>query len=66
MGEHMLKMNEYLKIKQASEFLGLGISKMLKMDRDGILVAHRMPGSKFRLYTKEQLEKFLNSVQANS
>jgi len=58
----MLKMNEYLKIKQASLFLGLSVSKMIKMDRDGDLVAYRMPGCKFRLYTKEQLENFLKSI----
>lgn len=56
-------MNEYLKIKQASKFLGVGISTMIKMDRDGDLVAYKMPGSKYRLYTKLQLENFLRSVQ---
>ncbi len=60
----MLKMNQYLKIKQASEFLGVSISKMIKMDHDGILVAHRMPGSQYRLYTREQLEIFLRGIQA--
>lgn len=59
----MLKMNEYLKIKQASKFLGLCVSTLIKMDRDGILVAYRMPGSKYRLYTQEQLQNFLNSIK---
>lgn len=61
----MLKMNQYLKIKQASEFLGLSIQKLVRMDRGGDLIAYRMPGSKYRLYTQEQLEGFLKSIQEN-
>jgi excisionase family DNA binding protein len=63
MGEIMLKMNEYLKAKQACEFLGVSRSTLKNMDRDGILVAHRAPSSKYRLYTQDQLEKFLKRVQ---
>lgn len=59
----MLKMNEYLKAKQACEFLGVSRSTLKNMDRDGTLVAHRAPSSRYRLYTMEQLETFLNSVQ---
>lgn len=48
----------YLKIKEASEFLGVSPKTLRNWDKNGKLIADRHPSNKYRLYKVSELEKF--------
>jgi excisionase family DNA binding protein len=53
------KINEYLTIGEAAEFLGVSRDTLRRWDRSGNLKARRHPVSRYRLYVKQDLEQFL-------
>lgn len=58
----LLKLNEYLKRKEAAEFLGVSYSTMRNWEAKKILIAYRHPFYNSRLYKKEDLIILLKSV----
>ncbi len=48
----------YLKIKEASEFLGVSPRTLRNWDKNGKFRAIRHPSNKYRLYKISELEKF--------
>ena len=58
----MAKLNEYLKIREAAEYLGVSKDTLRRWDRAGKLKARRHPVSNFRLYLRADLDRFLASV----
>jgi MerR family transcriptional regulator, copper efflux regulator len=59
----MERITEYLKIKEAAEFLGISPSTLRNWEKHGKLSTHRNPANSYRLYRKEDLERFLNSIR---
>lgn len=59
----MKKIADYLTIKQAAEFIGVTPNTLRNWERDKKITVYRNPQNKYRLYKKEDLEKFLNNIQ---
>jgi MerR family copper efflux transcriptional regulator len=57
------KLDEYLTVGEAAEFLGVSPATLRNWDRAGKLVPYRHPLNKYRLYKKSDLEKLLNDVK---
>ena len=58
----MTNFNEYIKVKEASEILGISVMTLHRWDAQGKLKARRHPINHYRLYTKKQLEKLLKKL----
>lgn len=59
----MDKITEYLTIKEAGEFLGISPSTLRNWEKQGKLSTHRNPVNNYRLYRKEDLEGFLQTIR---
>lgn len=59
----MKKVNEYLNIKQASEFLGVTPNTLRNWEKANKVKVNRNPLNKYRLYCEEDLEQLLKSMQ---
>jgi len=57
-----MKLNNYLRISEAAEFLGVCKATLRHWDNIGKLKANKTPTGR-RLYTKEQLESVLHGVR---
>jgi len=55
----------YLRIKEAAEFLGVSELTLRNWDKAGKLTAHRHPLNNYRLYRRSDLEKFLEKIEKN-
>lgn len=55
----------YLRIKEAAEFLGISQLTLRNWDKKGKLTAHRHPANNYRLYRLADLEKFLEKINKN-
>jgi MerR family copper efflux transcriptional regulator len=55
----------YLKIKEAAEFLGVSELTLRNWDKKGKIFAHRHPVNNYRLYRRADLEKFLEKIEKN-
>ncbi len=55
----MAKINEFMTVGEASEYLGVSATSLRRWDRAGKLKARRHPVSRYRLYLKADLDKFL-------
>ena len=51
-----------IKPKEAAEFLNCHYDTLRRMERNGVLVAHRSPTNR-RFYTLDQLQKFVNKEE---
>lgn len=60
-----MKINEFINIKQAAEILGVDANTLRNWDKNGKLKAIRHPLNRYRLYKKEQLDGFLETIQTN-
>ena len=58
----MAKISEYLKIREAAEYLGVSKDTLRRWDAAGKLKARRHPVSNFRLYLHADLDRFLAQV----
>ena len=56
---------KYLRIKEASEILGVSQLTLRNWDKKKKLVAHRHPANNYRLYKIADLEKFLKKIDKN-
>ncbi len=61
----MKKIQDYLQIKEAAEFLGVTAATLRNWEKQGKLGSHRHPLNRYRLYKREDLEAFLQSVFAS-
>ena len=59
-----MKISDYLKIKDASLYLGVTKNTLRNWEREGKLKTYRNPLNKFRLYKKIDLEELLKKVYA--
>lgn len=59
----MKKINEYMSIKQASEFLGVTANTLRNWEIQKKVIAYRNPQNSYRLYHKEDLEQLLKNIQ---
>ena len=62
----MDKITEYLRIKEAAEFLGVSPSTLRNWEKQGKLSTHRNPVNSYRLYRKGDLERLLTHVTQNT
>ncbi len=62
----MQKIDDYLKIKDAAELLGVSASTLRNWEKLGKLKAHRNPNNMYRLYKKSDLEKLLKSIETST
>jgi len=58
----MTKLNHYLTIKEAAEFLGISPMTLRRWDNHKKLEAHRHPINNYRLYQRKQLEIILKEI----
>ena len=61
----MKKIQDYLQIKEAAEFLGVTAATLRNWEKQGKLESHRHPLNRYRLYKREDLEVFLQSIFAS-
>lgn len=57
-----MKINEFLNIKEAAEFLGTSANTLRAWEKKGKIKVYRNPQNGWRLYKKEDLEQLLNSI----
>ena len=50
--------DEYLRVAEAAQYVGLSAQTLRRWDRDGTLTAVRRPGSDYRYYRRADLEPF--------
>lgn len=55
----MEKLDEYLRIKEAAEYLGVSPNTLRNWGRDGRVIEHRHPVNNYRLYKKDDLTRLL-------
>ena len=58
------KLSDYLTIKQASELLGVHKDTLRRWEAKGKLKSIRNPINRYRLYSREDLEKLLEFIEA--
>lgn len=58
----MEKIDNYLKIRDAADLLGVSPSTLRNWERQGKLKAHRNPLNRYRLYRKKDLEALLKEI----
>lgn len=59
----MEKLDGYLRIKEAAEFLGVAPNTLRNWGRDGKISEHRHPMNNYRLYKKTELTKLLRLTE---
>lgn len=59
----MKNLSNYLSVSQAAEFIGVTPLTLRNWDKAGKLKAVRNPINGYRMYDKEELEKFLSNFQ---
>ena len=58
----MKKIQDYLQIKSAAEFVGVSPGTLRNWEREGKLTTHRHPINRYRLYKKEDLQILLKQT----
>ena len=56
------KLSEYVKVAEAAEILGVSLGTVRTWAADGKIPMHRNPANGYRLFKREDLEKFLAKV----
>lgn len=62
----MLKLNGYMRIKEAAEYVGVSPNTLRNWERDGQIEVHRHAVNNYRLFKKEDLERVLRDVAASA
>ena len=55
----MERLADYLRIKEAAEYLGVSPNTLRNWGRDGKITEHRHPMNNYRLYKKSDLTRLL-------
>lgn len=58
----MNKVNEYVKVAEAAEILGVAQNTVRAWAEKGVLPAKRNPANGYRLFRRTDLEKFLKQL----
>ena len=58
----MPKLSDYMRIREAAEYLGVSQDTLRRWDRAGKLTARRHPVSRYRLYLRKELDVLLGRV----
>ena len=58
----MPKLSEYVKVAEAAEILGVSQGTVRTWAADGKIPMHRNPANGYRLFKRDDLEKFLNNI----
>ena len=58
----MSKFNGYIKVKEASEMLGVSVMTLHRWDAKGKLKPLRHPINNYRLYKRNELERLLKQM----
>jgi excisionase family DNA binding protein len=59
----MEKLENYLRIKEAAEYLGVAPNTLRNWGRDGKIIEHRHPVNNYRLYKKSELTRLLRLTE---
>ena len=59
----MTKLDSYLTIKEAAEYLGVSANTLRNWGRDNKLPMHRNPINRYRLFKIADLDKFLANIE---
>ena len=59
----MEKLDAYLTIKEAAEFLGVSTNTLRNWGRDDKVPMHRNPINGYRLFKRSDLEQFLSEIE---
>ena len=62
----MPKLDGYLRIKEAAEYLGVSPNTLRNWGRSGKLAERRHPINHYRLYSKEELDALLKQADRTS
>jgi len=57
-----LRLNEYVKIAEAARILGVSVSTVRVWAEAGKIRVHRNPANRYRLFLRQDLERFLPKV----
>ena len=58
----MKRFDEYMRIKEAAEFLGVTPNTLRNWEKEDKIKVYRNPQNSYRLYKKEDLEQLLNEI----
>lgn len=61
-GRNMKKVNEYVKVAEAAEILGVAQNTVRSWAEKGKLAVHRNPANGYRLFRRSELEAFLKQL----
>jgi len=59
----MKKINNYLRVKEAAEFLGVTPNTLRNWEKSKKITASRHPINRYRLYKKEDLEEIIKNIK---
>ena len=59
----MKKINEYMRIKDAAQFLGVTENTLRNWEKEKKISVYRNPLNRYRLYRQEDLEQLLGTIQ---
>ncbi len=59
----MKKIDEYMRIKEAAEFLGVTPNTLRNWEKEEKIKVYRNPQNRYRLYRLEDLETLLEKIQ---
>ncbi len=59
----MLKLDGYLRLKEASEYVGVSPNTLRNWGRDGRIQEHRHPVNNYRLYKTSDLDRLLKKTE---
>lgn len=59
----MKKISEYMRVKEAAEFMGVTSNTLRNWEAAKKIQVHRNPLNRYRLYKKEDLEKLLDGIK---
>ena len=62
----MLRLDEFLTVKEAAEFLGVSPNTVRNWGREDKIPEHRHPINNYRLYRRQDLEGLLKLLQRPS
>ena len=60
----MQKLDEYLRIKEAAEYLGVSPNTLRNWGRSGKIPERRHPANGYRLYARKELDALLSEAES--
>ena len=60
----MQKLDEYLRIKEAAEYLGVSPNTLRNWGRSGKIPERRHPANGYRLYSRKELDALLSEAES--